>query len=300
MKDYFYQTLLDNLYDGVYYVDRDGRITYWNKGAERISGFSSSEVMGNRCSDNILIHVDEQGNALCTRGSCPLKKTIGDGSPREAEIYLHHKEGHRVPVSVHIVPIRDVDGRIVGAVETFRDNSARVAALQRIEELEKMAYIDPLTGLANRRYTEINLRARLDELVRYGWPLGVILMDIDEFKAVNDVYGHDIGDRVLKMVAQTLLKSSRAFDVVGRWGGEEFISLAPNLKRDELHSLGNRFRILVEQSSLQVGSEVVRVTISVGATLARSDDTVDSLLSRADRLMYQSKTAGRNHVSADP
>jgi len=125
-------------------------------------------------------------------------------------------------------------------------------------------------------------------------------MDIDEFKAVNDVYGHDIGDRVLKMVAQTLLKSSRAFDVVGRWGGEEFISLAPNLKRDELHSLGNRFRILVEQSSLQVGSEVVRVTISVGATLARSDDTVDSLLSRVDRLMYQSKTAGRNHVSADP
>lgn len=301
MKDRedFYRTVLDHLDEGIYFVDQDGRITYWNKGAERISGFDSSEVTGSRCSDDLLVHVDEQGNALCTGGHCPLKKTITDGAAREAEIYLHHKEGHRVPVSVRVVPIRDTDGRIVGAVETFSDNSARIAALQRMEELEKMAYVDPLTGLANRRYTEISLRARLEEVRRYGWPLGVLLTDIDHFKKVNDEHGHDVGDRVLKMVAQTLRKASRTFDIVGRWGGEEFLSLAPNLNRDELHALANRFRVLVEQSSLPVNSDTVRVTVSLGATLARSDDSVITLLKRADTLMYQSKTCGRNQVSVD-
>ncbi len=298
-KDDFYRAVLDNLYDGVYSVDQNGRITYWNRGAERISGFGRSEVTGKKCSDNLLIHVDQEGNALCTGGSCPLKKTIGDGAPREAEIYLHHKEGHRVPVSVRIVPMRDADGRIIGAVETFSDNSAKVAALQRIKELEKMAYVDPLTGLANRRYTQISLRARLEEVRRYGWPLGVLLTDIDHFKKVNDKYGHDVGDKVLKMVAQTLRKASRTFDLVGRWGGEEFLSLAPNLNGDELSSLADRFRMLVEQSSLPAGSHIVRVTVSLGATLARSNDTVVALLERADRLMYQSKNSGRNRVSVD-
>lgn len=299
VRDDFYETILDNLYDGVYFVDRDGKITFWNRGAERISGFGSAEVMGSRCSDNLLMHVDGQGNALCTGGSCPLRKTIADGAPREAELYLHHKEGHRLPVLIRVAPLYGPDGQIVGAVETFSDNSSRVAALRRIAKLEEMAYVDALTGLANRRFSEIALQARLDEVHRYGWPLGVLLMDIDHFKKVNDTWGHDFGDRVLRMVSQTLRNASRTFDIVGRWGGEEFISVAPNLSRGELHSFADRFRVLVQQSSLPAGSEMVRVTVSVGATLARSGDTVSTLVERADRLMYESKSSGRNRVSMD-
>jgi diguanylate cyclase (GGDEF)-like protein/PAS domain S-box-containing protein len=293
-----HKNILDNLYDGLYFVDLERRITYWNKGAEMISGFSSSGVIGACCSDNILMHVDEQGTLLCNE-LCPLTATIADGTPRKAEMYLHHKDGHRIPILVRVAPLQDEKGTIIGAAEVFTDNSSHIAALQRINELERVAYIDPLTELANKRFTEISLRARFDEMWRYGWNFGVILMDIDNFKHINDLYGHDIGNRTLRMVAQTLLKNSRSFDVVGRWGGEEFLAIIMNTQKDHLTSIANRFRILVEKSGLFVDKDIVQATISLGATLAHPKDTAVDLLKRVDKLMYQSKASGKNCVSVD-
>lgn len=87
-----YKSLLANIRDGVYFTDLDRRITYWNKGAERITGYSADDVVGHRCRDNLLIHVDETGRSLC-QGRCPLASTMNDKAPREAKIYLHHKQG---------------------------------------------------------------------------------------------------------------------------------------------------------------------------------------------------------------
>ncbi len=293
----FYKNLLDNLHDGVYFVDKDRTITYWNRGAERITGYMSDEVRGKCCADNILKHIDEKGNPLCN-GGCPLSETLADGKLRSAEVYLLHKDGHRVPISVRVAPIRDDRGRITGAVEIFTDNTPQAAALERIAEYEKIIYIDPLTELANRRYTEITLNARQEEMQRYGWPFGVVFIDIDHFKQINDRYGHDVGDEVLKMIAKTLSKSLRSFDVLGRWGGEEFIGVIANVDASELIVTANRFRMLVEQSRL-AGKSPRQVTVSIGATLARPGDTIADLLKRADKLMYESKAAGRNRVTLD-
>ena len=292
----FHKNLLDSLYDGVYFVDRERRITYWNKGAERLTGYKAAEVVGMRCSDNVLIHINEQGISLC-EGQCPAAETIADGRPREAELYLHHKEGYRVPVSIRLAPIQDPNGQVIGAVEVFSDNSSKVAIMQRIEELQKIALFDPLTELGNRRHAEMNLTVRFDEMHRYGWAFGILFIDIDRFKAVNDAYGHNIGDEVLKMVAKKLLNNVRSFDMVNRWGGEEFIAIIVNIQEDQLYDIANKLRLLVEQSSLSVGSDIIRVTISIGATLARANEEGDTLLKRADQLMYHSKTAGRNRVS---
>ena len=293
--DIFYKEILDNLYDGVYFVDENRVITYWNKGSERITGYTAGEVVGRHCADNILVHVDLEGNVLC-QGICPVAEALADGTLRTSEVFLHHKDGHRVPISVRVAPIRDAGGGITGAVEIFSDNTPEAAALQRLEEAEKLAYVDPLTGLANRRYTEIILSARHEEMERYGWPFGVLFADIDHFKQINDRYGHPAGDRVLKMVARTLSNAVRTFDVVGRWGGEEFLAVIANVDREELSATANRFRALVEQSNLS-GEHGLRVTISVGATLARPEDTIDGLLARSDSFMYESKTAGRNRVT---
>jgi diguanylate cyclase (GGDEF)-like protein/PAS domain S-box-containing protein len=297
VDDGFYKTLLDNLYDGVYFVDRDRRITYWNRGAERITGHTSAEVVGKRCSDAILMHVDKGGNVLCM-GGCPLADSIADGAERSAKVFLHHKDGHRVPIIVRVAPIRDDHGTITGGIEIFSDNTPTVAALERVAEFERLAYIDPLTGLANRRYAEITLNARFEELQRYNWPFGVIFIDIDRFKDVNDRYGHDIGDEALKMIAKTLQNSVRSFDVVGRWGGEEFLAVIANVDREELLATVNRFRALVEESSIPAVPGL-RVTISLGATLARTDDEMASILKRVDQLMYESKAAGRNSATVD-
>ena len=294
----FYRDLLDSLHDGVYFVDHDRRITYWSGGAARISGYAKSEVVGMRCSDNLLIHINEEGDSLC-RMACPLAHTLSDGQVREAEVYLKHKDGHRVPVSIRVSPLRDSSGLIVGAVESFSDKSSKAALFQRIEDLQKMALVDSLTELPNRRSIHLKLRSRIDEMIRYGWPCGVLFIDIDNFKRINDDHGHSFGDNVLKMVGRSLSSSLRSYDVLGRYGGEEFVAIIANVNLEQLHSFANRLRLLVEQSSLTTESGTVSVTISIGATLVRSNDTLDTVIKRADRLMYHSKSTGRNCVSTE-
>jgi diguanylate cyclase (GGDEF)-like protein/PAS domain S-box-containing protein len=293
----FFETLLDNLSDGVYFVNRDRIITFWNRAAEKITGFSRQEVLGKSCADNLLRHVDNRGNALC-EGTCPLAYTLQDGQPRSASVFLHHKEGYRLPVAVGVTPISDKTGNIIGAVEIFRDNSATVAALERLKEMEDLAYLDGLTHIANRSYLENFIVAKFNELRRLGWRFGVIFVDVDQFKQVNDAYGHQIGDQVLKMVAQTLVKNCRSFDLVGRWGGEEFVCVISKLNDpDQIIDVAERFRLLVESAWLSLPDCALHVTISLGTTMARIQDTPETLIQRADDLMYQSKTAGRNRVT---
>ena len=242
------------------------------------------------------MHINDKGTNLC-KERCPLTKTIVDGRPREVEVYLLHKNGHRVPVLARVSPIRDSSGQIIGAVQMFTDRSSVVTVRQRLERCQKMALLDPLTNSPNRRYIKMNLHSRLDEMRRYGWSFGVLFIDIDHFKRVNDIYGHDVGDEVLKMIARTLLSNLRPFDILGRWGGEEFTAIIVNVNEEQLYSIANRFRLLVENSALHRGPNIIRVTISIGATFAQANDTIDTLLKRADELMYHSKTTGRNRVS---
>jgi diguanylate cyclase (GGDEF)-like protein/PAS domain S-box-containing protein len=297
-EDGFFRGILDSLHDGVYFVDVNKRITYWNKGAERITGYDSSEAVGISCSDNLLVHIDDKGVNLCKTG-CPLAQTLMDGRVRETEAYLQHKDGHRLPVFIRVSPLRDSGGRIVGAVETFSDNSSKALLLHRIDELQKESLVDPLTGLANRRCIDMKLHSRIDELRRYGWPCGVLFLDIDNFKIVNDTHGHNVGDRVLMMVARTLSSNLRSHDLLGRYGGEEFVAVVTNLNMAQLHYFAKRLRLLVEKSSLDTEYSTIRVTVSIGATVVRPEDTVETAITRADLFMYNSKIGGRNRVSID-
>jgi len=296
MDESFYMALLDNLADGIYFVDPDRAITYWNKSAERISGYFQNEVVGSHCSDNILNHVDLDGNQLCT-SMCPLAKTLKDGKLRHQDVFLQHKNGQRIPVSIHIAPIKKGD-RIIGAVESFNDNSNKIAALQRVSQLEEENLTDPLTGIGNRRYTENTLTARLEENERYNWRFALLFIDIDHFKKVNDQYGHAAGDMVLKTITGELLKNLRSFDFIGRWGGEEFLLLLVNMEmEDKVIEIADRLRMLVENSRITYQDKHINVTISVGATISKPDDTMETLVNRTDELMYVSKRKGRNQVT---
>jgi diguanylate cyclase (GGDEF)-like protein/PAS domain S-box-containing protein len=293
----FYKNLLDNLYDGVYFMDSERMITYWNQGAERLTGYGTDEVVGCYCREHILEHVDEEGNRLCESSLCPAAKTIGDGEAREEEVYLHHKSGHRVPVSIRVAPIKGPEGAIIGAVEVFSDASFKINARHTIEELQMMALLDSLTGVGNRRYAEMNLKFRLAELDRYGWPFGVLFLDLDNFKDINDAYGHEVGDDLLKMAAKTFSNSLRSFDTVCRWGGEEFVAVIVNIDSQRLPTVGEKLRAMIERSSIKSDARIVGVTISIGATIAREGDSVESLMRRADECMYRSKSDGRNRVT---
>ena len=293
----FYKSLLQNIYEGVYFVDKDRRITFWNKGAERITGFTSSEVLNNFCYNHILNHVNDEGEELCLTG-CPLHKTMEDGLMREASVYLHHKQGHRIPVSIRTIAIID-NGKTVGAIEVFRDETEQQGIIKEIEKLKDLALNDPLTNLPNRRYIESFLRSKMNEYFTLGIPFGVAFMDIDKFKDFNDNYGHDVGDEVLKMVAKTFRGVVRSNDLIGRWGGEEFLAAFSGVDLDDLCNVSEKLRALIERASLKKGEESLKVTISIGSTLFQPEDTIDTVINRADALLYKSKSEGRNKVTCE-
>lgn len=290
------EDLLENLADGIYYVDMNKNITYWNKSAERISGFKKSEVLGKCCADNILRHIDNAGHQLCIEG-CPLSQTLIDGKTRESNVYLHHKKGHRVPVSVKVSPIRDKAGSIIGAVESFSDNTTQLEMLKDFEKLKNDAYIDNLTNISNRRYAENILDTNFTSEKKFSPDLGIIYFDVDHFKNINDTYGHDIGDEVLIMVAKTVANVLRKQDTISRWGGEEFVVVLPNANKELLNEIAERIRKFVELSFIIKNNKKITVTISLGVTFALESDTKESLIKRADELMYHSKTHGRNQIT---
>ena len=293
-----YKNIIDSLSEGLYFVDTNNVITYWNQGAERITGFSAEEVVGLKCSDNILTHIDKDGNSLC-KGNCPLRDSIADKKERENEVFLHHKQGHRVPVLVRTNPMFDESGKLIGGFEVFTDITNQFARELRIKELEELSQLDYLTKLSNRLFLENEVVSRIAEYQRNGLSFGILFIDIDHFKDFNDTYGHDLGDKILQFTANTLSKNCRPFDIYGRWGGEEFLGIIKNVNLNGLISHGNHVKQLIDNSYLLYNNQKLSVTISIGATTVRKEDTAKSIIKRADELLYNSKAEGRNKLSAE-
>jgi len=293
--------MLNKIDEGIYFVDNDRKITFWNKGAELITGFKSKTVVGSHCYDNILNHVDDFGKKLCL-GSCPLQKTIKDLEERETQVYLHHKEGHRVPVTIKTLPMQNPEtGKVEGGVEVFTDEKFPEEIKKKLLELEKLASNDELCGVANRRFMKEKIEMLLELYKKYDMAFGLAFIDADHFKAINDTYSHEMGDKVLKMISNTLLNNIRDTDLVGRWGGEEFLVVFPEIERDIFKKVTERLRFLIEKSfiSQRNSAQLISVTVSMGATFVTEGDNVNSIVERADQLMYESKNNGRNRITFD-
>ncbi len=297
--DGFERAVIDHLYDGVYYVDRARRIRYWNDGAERLSGFDADAVVGHFCYDNLLNHVSAAGEVLCRTG-CPLAATMSDGEPREAEVFLRHRSGHRVKVRVRTTPVRDRAGQVIGGVEIFNESTDLITAHQQVSELRDIAMRDPLTDLPNRRHFDMSISSRIAELAGYGRPFGLLIADIDRFKLVNDQHGHAAGDVALRTVAKTLLGASRTTDDIARIGGEEFALTITDGGQEALRATAERYRVLVERSIVHIDEQDLPVTISIGGTVAVVGDTAESAFERADAALYRAKRGGRNRVELNP
>ena len=201
----FYKNALEEMYDGVFIIDIARNILFWNRGAERITGYSADEVLGLNCTDELLMHLDGSGKRICDKKSCPAMDSMKTGETKEFSAYLHHKEGHRVSVSIKISSIKDENGIAAGAVVVFSDNTKLDRSIREIEKLEDQAFSDPLT----------------------------------------------------------------------------------------------RVRLLVESSSLSYDGRFIAVAVSIGGVLAGPEDTAETLIHRADEMMYKSKQAGRNRVTVE-
>ncbi len=169
---------------------------------------------------------------------------------------------------------------------------------QRSENLEHAALTDGLTGMQNRRYFDEALREYLEEFRRIDKPIGLMVLDLDHFKSVNDTHGHDVGDEVLRRVANCLKEFTRYHDIVARLGGEEFAVVAPNMEQASLVKLADRIRRAVAALTIESGNVRLKVTTSVGLAIWDRKETSESFYKRADKALYQAKREGRNRVCA--
>ena len=294
-KEQLYLSIINNMHDGAYFVDNERTIQFWNKAAEEITGYAAEEIVGKQCQNSKLNHIDGEGRPLCIVG-CPLFSTIIDGEQRRANVYVRHKDGYRVPIIVNIFPINNGTD-ILGAVEVFTRNSPKVYEDNLIENLAGIAMHDALTNLPNRRYLESFLSFKFDEYTRFGRPFALLFADIDNFSKFNNTYGHDVGDAVLCNISTSLKNTMRNTDLVGRWGGEEFIGIYTISKDSEAVIVAEKFRQLVNNTEIMNNGEALCVSVSVGVTVICKSDTMQSIIERADHLMYESKQNGKNRVT---
>lgn len=290
-----FDLIANQMHDGLYLLNNNREITYWNQAAESITGYAAHEVLGKKCSDNILVHIDAQGRQMCL-GMCPAESTINDGQKRQAEVFLKHKEGHRVPVDVRVSPLKDKQGEIVGAIELFSESSPSGDLQQRLQKLEQLALVDDLTGLPNRRYLNSELQSQMNMFRREEIPFGLLYIDIDHFKDFNDRYGHQTGDRVMENLSKSLSGAVRSFDTIGRWGGEEFLGIFPNTRLPELQTTGERLISIIRHIQVPHREKNLKITVTIGGAIVRKDDTQESLIERADRRLYRGKESGRDRL----
>lgn len=287
------QELYDSMFEGLYIVNKERKIEYWNKSAEDITGYLAQDMVGKYCYDGILRHVDDKGTLLCHNG-CPLQNTIKTEEHMEQRVYLHHKMGYRVPVIVKSIPKYDNENNIIGAIELFRDIREEENVLSENKQLQEKVVTDQLTKSYNRYYVDYYLDSLIEEYNKFQISFGILFFDIDHFKNVNDTYGHDVGDLVLQLISSTVMGNIRVEDRLGRFGGEEFILMVKISNSKALKHVAEKLRMLIEHSSLHVNGETIHVTCSIGGLMYDETMAKDDFIKKADSYMYQAKGTGRN------
>jgi diguanylate cyclase (GGDEF)-like protein/PAS domain S-box-containing protein len=258
-------------------TDLNGKITYASKAFEEISGYSNAELIGK---NHRILRDPQMPNELFEN----LWETITSGKDWHGEIRNIAKDGSYYWVSVHISPNFDAQGKMIGYT-AIRQN---ITDKKMIEEI---SLTDQLTGLYNRRHLDAVLEKNSQIAERYNINFSVAIIDIDHFKNVNDTYGHQVGDYVLQSFSGILKSQCRAIDIVGRWGGEEFLIIFPNTEGFEAEIAAEKIRKAIEIFPMEyVGNK----TVSIG--VCEYHDNLHETIKRADEALYQAKAQGRNRV----
>ncbi len=290
-----YREVLESLANGVYLVDRDRRIFLWNDGAEKITGHLRQDVLGRACQDDLLMHCDANHTVLCHSG-CPLAETMGDGRVREADVFLRHKDGQRVPVHFRVTPIRDARGAIIGAAESFQERILMPDLYVHPNERAVHDCVDPLTGISDRHSMLSHVSAGIADFRENHSPFGVLGVVVNNLDEIRLSHGNQAARAVMRVVAQTLYRNLRQTDVVGCWSQDAFIALVTDCPADGLARVAEILKRVVSSASVPWWGDRVSFTVSIGGAAGQAVDTADSLLGRVEAALAITLREGCDHV----
>ncbi|MFP5362474.1 MAG: EAL domain-containing protein [Thermoleophilia bacterium] len=272
--------------DAIYTVGRDGRIASWNPAAERMLGYSAAEALGAPAVTLLSHHGAETHELL-------MAAALGGERIAPFETTLQHSDRCLVEVSLSLSPLRSASGRAVDGVAVIARDDTERKRLER--QLRHLADHDTLTGLYNRRRFDEELGRAMAGARRFEETSALLLIDIDDFKYVNDTLGHAAGDELLRSVAAMAQQRVRATDVLARVGGDEFGLLLPRANAGEARRVAADLVQAARDNTLMLGGGLVHTTVSVGAVaFDGASGTGENVMIAADRAMYDAKAQGRD------
>jgi diguanylate cyclase (GGDEF)-like protein/PAS domain S-box-containing protein len=271
--------------------DRHWTMLFVSQGCARLTGYEPEDLINNRVASYASLMDEEDSERILGE----VQAALDNDESFSVEYGLTRQDGSRIWVWERGRGVEEEDGTVVleGIVLDISDRKTLE------NELEEMATRDPLTGLFNRREMSRVLEEELDRARRYQRPMAVLWVDFDHFKDVNDTFGHAAGDSVLRSISRLLLGSVRSVDAIGRFGGEEFVIVLPEMDLEEAQDTAERLRRKVAEKPQPLGNgQEVPLTISVGvAVYPDHGQTAPTLCAAADKAMYLAKQRGRNCVA---
>ncbi|HXP81351.1 MAG TPA: diguanylate cyclase [Verrucomicrobiae bacterium] len=290
-----YQAVLDKLQTGVYIVDRNRRIRFWNEGAEQITGYLRQDVVGRFLRDHLL--TQDAVKDVDSEPDDPINLVFRDGKPSTMDVSILHKDGYRVPIVLRTNPIRNSHGAVVGAAESFEKNRSASDWTRRQAGFADFGCLDAMTGVAAQSFMETQLRENLTIFAEHNIPFGILLVQIDRMDQFRASRGPGVVSTILRVIAQSVENCLRPTDLVGCWGANQFIAILLECRESEVARVGERVRKMIGQAEIEWWGDRFSVTSPVGGAGCRAGDNAELLVARAAASLQESIEKGGNCVT---
>jgi len=292
-----YRGILENLPTGLCVVNMQKKILFWSSGAERITGHLHHEVIGRSCAAQPLAHCDHPACEFCGDKS-PVARAIMTSHPVEATGFLHHKQGHEVPVRIRAVPVHNGHGSIIGAVETFEELQPAANRDGTEPIYQAPDCVDAVTGVANRPRMHAHLRQTLLMLSDGAIAFGVLLLKLQGLTHFRARLGPEAASSLLRIVARTLESSIWTTDVVGRWSDDQFLVIVNGCHPEGIPAVCERMRRMLAGEGIEWWGERHSLPVLIGETTAQAGDTVESLVERVQKSLGTASAGGGSETAA--
>ena len=293
MPDLNYKNLIENLYRGLLYVDKEMRITYWNKNAEVITGYSHTEVLNKVYSKEFLCPTDTDGKRYYDDLNL-FSDTLLTGTFKQFKLLFTHKDGHKIPISLIVAPIYDINDNIVGATQLFTNNIEDLERKVKNSEEYRNSYFDKVTKLPNKLNLEMEIDSKLSEFRRYNRPFGMLFFEIDNFDKLSKIYGDEFEVNVLTILSNILTKDLHPFDIAGRWSDKEFAIILANAMEQNVKMIGEELKDIVENVDFKIGKGSLDITLSISGIIITSDDSTKTLIEKLQNTIEKCILTGGN------